>query len=269
MNRSIDSPGVAHSGSSATKNPVSILLLARQDKHLDQLIKLVSARDNFRLVARVDPEVDWHTRLPEQGMDIVLLQQSLIAPARSFSHTPLAETVFDDLQRRFPGLRVVVFGADMNDVFVRRMLRLGVQGLVDISSRSRELLAAAIDEVHRGGYWVARDALEKLVHSAIEIERIIERGFVDQIATMQDGLTRREAEVLERVLEGMSNKAIASQLFLSEQGVKMHLGRLFRKLGVANRAQLILSAFRRVCPFNQNLVDYLRQAREQRGPVKH
>ena len=76
-------------------------------------------------------------------------------------------------------------------------------------------------------------------------------------------------EVLERVLDGMSNKEIAGQLFLSEQGVKMHLGRLFRKFGVANRAQLILIAFRRVCPFNHNLVDYLRQAREERGTVRH
>ena len=107
------------------------------------------------------------------------------------------------------------------------------------------------------------------MHSAIEIERIIERGFVDQISAMQDGLTRREAEVLERVLDGMSNKEIAGQLFLSEQGVKMHLGRLFKKFGVANRAQLILIAFRRVCPFNHNLVDYLRQAREERGLVRH
>ena len=269
MNRSIEYPSVADTHSRAPYNAVSILLVARDDSHLDQLIKQVSARDNFRLVASVDPEDNWHTRLPEQAVDILLLQQSLVAPANPFSHTPRAETVFNALQQRLPGLRIVVFGSDMNDVFVRRMLRLGVQGLVDISSANRELLVAAIDEVQGGGYWVARAALEKLVHSAIEIERIIEQGFVDQIAAMQDQLTRREAEVLERVLDGMSNKEIASQLFVSEQGVKMHLGRLFKKFGVTNRAQLILSAFRRVCPFNHNLVDYLRQSRERRGPVRH
>jgi DNA-binding NarL/FixJ family response regulator len=268
MNRSTESPGVAGLHRSAPHNAVSILLVGREDRQLDQVVKLLSARDNFRVVARVDPQDDWYARLPAQVADIVLLQQSLIAPSNPFDHAPLAESVFSSLPLRFPDLRIVVFGTDLNDVFVRRMLRLGVHGLVDISSNG-ELLAAAIDEVHRGGYWVARKALEKLVHSAIEIERIIERGFVDQISAMQDGLTRREAEVLERVLDGMSNKEIAGQLFLSEQGVKMHLGRLFRKFGVANRAQLILIAFRRVCPFNHNLVDYLRQAREERGPLRH
>ena len=268
MSRSIESPGVADLPRSAPHNAVSILLVGRQDGQLDQVIKLLSARDDFQLAARVDPEDDWHTRPPALVADILLLQQSLIAPSSRFDHTPLAESVFSSLPQRFPDLRIVVFGTDMNDVFVRQMLRLGVQGLVDISS-DRELLAAAIDEVQRGGYWLAREALEKLVHSAIEIERIIERGFVDQISAMQDGLTRRETEVLERVLEGMSNREIAGQLFLSEQGVKMHLGRLFRKFGVANRAQLILTAFRRVCPFNHNLVDYLRQAREERGLLRH
>jgi DNA-binding NarL/FixJ family response regulator len=267
MNRSIEFP-VGDLRRSAPRNAVSILLVGHQDGQLDQVIKLLSTRDDFRLAASVDPEDDWHTRLPAQGTDILLLQQSLIAPASPFRHNPLAETVFSTVPQRFPDLRIVVFGADMNEVFVRRMLRLGVQGLVDISS-NRELLATAVDEVHRGGYWVARKTLEKRVHSAIEIERIIERGFVDQISAMQDGLTRRETEVLERVLDGMSNKEIAGQLFLSEQGVKMHLGRLFKKFGVANRAQLILIAFRRVCPFNHNLVDYLRQAREARGPVRH
>ena len=268
MNRSIASPGVADLHRNAPQDAVSILLVGRRDGQLDQVINLLSARDNFRVAARIDPEDDWCARLPDQVADILLLQQSLIAPANPFSHTPLAESVFSSLPPRFPDLRIVVFGTDLNDVFVRRMLRLGVRGLVDISS-NRELLGAAIDEVHRGGYWVACKALEKMVHSAIEIERIIERGFVDQISAMQDELTRREAEVLERVLDGMSNKEIAGQLFLSEQGVKMHLGRLFKKFGVANRAQLILIAFRRVCPFNHNLVDYLRQAREERSPVRH
>jgi DNA-binding NarL/FixJ family response regulator len=268
MNRSIESPGVAAAHRGPPHNALSILLVGHQDSQLEQVIKFLSARDGFQLAACVDPESDWHTRLLNQATNILLLQQSLIAPTHPFHHPPLAETVFNSLPQRFPDLRIVVFGADMNDVFVRRMLRLGVQGLVDISS-NRELLGAAIEEVHRGGYWVARKTLEKLLHSAVEIERIIERGFVDQIAAMQDGLTRRESEVLERVLEGMSNKEIAGHLLLSEQGVKMHLGRLFKKFGVANRAQLILIAFRRVCPFNHNLVDYLRQRRGERDRLRH
>jgi len=269
MNRLTESRYLADNPGTATRNPVSILLVARPDNHLDEVVKLISARDSFHLLACIDPQQDWHTRLPEQTMDILLVQKSVIAPAKSCSHTQIAETVFSTLQQRFPSLRIMVFGRSMDHVFVRRMLRLGVQGLIDSSVTGHELLASAIDEVHSGGYWIARNALEKLVHSALEIEHIIERGFLEQIAAMQDGLTRREAEVLERVLEGMSTRQIASQLFLSEQGVKMHLGRLFKKFGVANRAQLIVRAFQRACPFNHNMVNYFRQSREQRDATRH
>ena len=61
-------------------------------------------------------------------------------------------------------------------------------------------------------------------------------------------LTRRESEVLQRVLEGMSTRDIANDLNLSEQSIKLYLGRLFRKFGVTNRSQLILMTFQRVSP---------------------
>lgn len=52
-------------------------------------------------------------------------------------------------------------------------------------------------------------------------------------------LTRRERQVLERLCRGLSNKAIAAELEVSEQAVKAHLSRLYLKYGVANRAGLV------------------------------
>jgi DNA-binding NarL/FixJ family response regulator len=49
------------------------------------------------------------------------------------------------------------------------------------------------------------------------------------------GLTRREAEILELVAEGLSNVQIARALWVTEQTVKFHLSNIYRKLGVANR----------------------------------
>ena len=55
-------------------------------------------------------------------------------------------------------------------------------------------------------------------------------------------LTRRERQVLERVCGGLSNKAIARELGVSEQAVKAHMSRLFLKHGVGNRAGLVAAA---------------------------
>lgn len=57
------------------------------------------------------------------------------------------------------------------------------------------------------------------------------------------GLTEKERQVAELVTDGKSNKEISEFLGMNEKTVKYHLGNIFRKLGVATRAKLIVSAF--------------------------
>ncbi len=59
-----------------------------------------------------------------------------------------------------------------------------------------------------------------------------------------DGLTPREAEVLSLIATGLSNREIASALYLSEATVKSHINRLFAKTGVRDRAQAVQYAYR-------------------------
>jgi len=57
-------------------------------------------------------------------------------------------------------------------------------------------------------------------------------------------LTAKESQIVELVVEGFKNREIASRLFLSEQTIKSHLGRIFRKLQVRNRSQLVSMIFK-------------------------
>lgn len=56
----------------------------------------------------------------------------------------------------------------------------------------------------------------------------------------QRGLSHREAEVAELVSKGLSNKEVASQLFVTEKTVKFHLTNIYKKMAVKSRAQLIV-----------------------------
>ena len=58
-----------------------------------------------------------------------------------------------------------------------------------------------------------------------------------EAARRSAGLTPRELEILGAVSNGLSNRAIGAELFLSDQTVKFHLHRIYRKLGVANRTE--------------------------------
>ena len=60
-----------------------------------------------------------------------------------------------------------------------------------------------------------------------------------------ESLTPREIEVLELVAEGLSNKAVAGRLGISDQTVKFHLTSITGKLGAANRTDAVRRAVRR------------------------
>lgn len=56
-------------------------------------------------------------------------------------------------------------------------------------------------------------------------------------------LSRREQQIAEKILEGLPNKVIASQLFISERTVKFHCHNIYRKLEIRNRYSLMAIYF--------------------------
>ncbi|QJR81469.1 response regulator transcription factor [Alteromonas pelagimontana] len=59
-------------------------------------------------------------------------------------------------------------------------------------------------------------------------------------------LSKRELQVAHKIMEGLPNKTIASQLFISERTVKFHCANIYRKLDIRNRASLMASFFRQL-----------------------
>jgi ATP/maltotriose-dependent transcriptional regulator MalT len=90
-------------------------------------------------------------------------------------------------------------------------------------------------------------AIQPVLLSARD-ERLAARHGIELSSTRQppsapdDCLTRREREVLRLVAEGLSNKEVADELFISEVTVKLHLRHVYEKLGVRNRTEAALRA---------------------------
>jgi DNA-binding NarL/FixJ family response regulator len=68
-------------------------------------------------------------------------------------------------------------------------------------------------------------------------------GGLDEI--VDEPLTAREVQVLERLAEGLPNKAIATRLGISDQTVKFHVASISSKLGATNRTDAVRRAVRR------------------------
>ena len=93
------------------------------------------------------------------------------------------------------------------------------------------------DVVTDGGIWLGEDLMQFLIASLTQIKTT---NVLPQHNEWRQKVSHREAEVIESVALGASNKAIARQLDISERTVKAHLTNVFEKLGVTDRFNLAL-----------------------------
>src|SRR6266849_5317092 len=131
------------------------------------------------------------------------------------------------IRQQFPGARIIVLTTYDGDEDIYRSLQAGAQGYL-LKDMLFEELEDAIRKVHAGSRRIPAQVAERLA------ERM---GSSD--------LTGREIEVLEQIVAGNSNKAIAQRLNISEATVKSHINSILSKLGVSDRTQAATTALQR------------------------
>jgi DNA-binding NarL/FixJ family response regulator len=136
----------------------------------------------------------------------------------------------------WPQIRILLLNRQIRAQHIIEALQIGARAIV-LHERLTTDLVPAINCVSAGGYWLGEQRVEGLVTSLHQLVR--EQASPEQ---KHYGLTRREVEVLSRIVDGCSNRDIAGQFGLSEETVKRHLSNIFDKVGVSTRLELALFA---------------------------
>ncbi len=135
-------------------------------------------------------------------------------------------TCIELIRKRHPKVKVVVLSVFADNEHIQGALKRGASGYIVKSINPFDLPGAL------------RQAVEGTVYNAV--------GFPEQTEdTMarSAGLTEREIAILKAVARGLSNGAIARELWVTEQTVKFHLTNIYRKLGVSNRTEAARYAY--------------------------
>ena len=138
------------------------------------------------------------------------------------------------------GVRIVIFTGVDDPALQRHAVSLGAIGVVS-KDKAPEVLLQAITKVHAGQAWLERTMIADVLGEMSRTRRAHQLDpEVAKIAT----LTPRERVIIALIGEGLKNRQIAERLCLSEITVRHHLTTIFDKLGVIDRLELVVYAYR-------------------------
>ena len=142
-----------------------------------------------------------------------------------------------ELTRAAPDTKVLILTTFEQDDYVFGALRAGASGFLLKRTRPEELIAA-VHTIARG------DSLLSPSVTRLVIRRMAQQPLPDLANRAKlDKLTRREREVLELIARGLSNREIATELFVEESTVRTHVKRIQMKLQLRDRVQIVIFAY--------------------------
>jgi DNA-binding NarL/FixJ family response regulator len=142
-----------------------------------------------------------------------------------------------ELTTRVPDTKVVFFTVYDDDQYLFQALRVGASGFL-LKRITAPELADQLEHVIAGEVVIDPALAGRVAMTAAHLQR------GEFWAGAHLGLTQRESEVLELMVQGLTNRGIARKLVIGEETVKTHASAVYRKLDVEDRGQAIAAALR-------------------------
>ncbi|WP_414739027.1 response regulator transcription factor [Macrococcoides canis] len=127
------------------------------------------------------------------------------------------------VKAKFPEVKVLVLSSFIDEEHVLGVMDAGADGY-EMKDSEPKALIKTIKQIAAG---------EQIYHP--DVMKVRKSGM--NLAHLRNPLSKRELEVLKAMSEGLTNKEIAEQLFVSEKTVKTHVSHIFAKLEVGDRTQ--------------------------------
>ncbi|KQY55374.1 MULTISPECIES: response regulator transcription factor [unclassified Nocardioides] len=216
-------------------NPVRVLLVDDQELVRSGLQRILRRRDGFEVVGECADGAEIPGTLAE------------LAAAYDGTGAPVDVVVMDLRMKRVGGIEattrlrtdpeappVLALTTFDDDELLSGALRAGAAGFVLKDSPAEDLIRA-VRAVAAGDSWLDPGVTGRVLSTYVRTG--------PESAQRPEELTAREYEVLQAIGRGLANSEIASALHISELTVKSHIGRVFTKLDLRDRAAAVVYAF--------------------------
>jgi len=215
----------------ATSEAIGVLIADSNHMQSQLLIGALRRHPEFHITACDMETASILQAVTENYPRVAVLSMNSVANA--------SETVMT--LRRFhlshPEIPKVMLVETINRDLVISAFRSGARGIFCIANANLRLLCKCLLRVAAGQIWASTEQLNYLIDLISEVPSLrVLNSNGDRL------LTPREEQVVALVAEGLGNRQIARELNLSEHTIKKYLFRIFEKLGISTRVELVLYA---------------------------
>jgi DNA-binding NarL/FixJ family response regulator len=213
--------------SSATNNKIRVLVADSSRIHTQLLADTLKRDSDFEVIPYYSDSGLLASAAASLDADVLVLNANLDGQAS------LGFKALHELRGISANVRAIVLMETLGDELILMAFRAGARGIIGASQPMDEL-RKCIHGVQQGQIWANTREM------SLAVEALANAPTIRAInAAGLNLLSKRELEVVKLLVQGLSNSEIARQLQLSQHTVKNHLFRIFDKLGVSSRIELV------------------------------
>jgi len=216
------------------KEEINIILIDHQPIYREGIKQVLETSANFQVLVSSDHYSVVQSVLPYRLVDVILIDVSMALKN--------SEQITEHL-KQYPEMKMIVLASEKERKYVTEAIKVGAHGFL-LKEMDVYSFIEAIRLVKNGTSYIHPIATEELVNEFQHLIRRDEAKTKEQAQCPLHLYTKRECEVLQLLAKGKSNRAIASELKISEKTVKNHVSNLFRKMNVNDRTHAVVLAIR-------------------------
>ncbi len=212
--------------------------IAIADEHemfLEGLKNLLEANEypGYKVAATAKSGKDLISQIENEDFDALIFEINFVDIE--------PEDLIKEIRKADRNVKLFVLSAygDMN--LVKKCFRLGVDGYL-LKSSSSSSLFSGLDTIFRDDIYIGENLKVSPVKSIADnnsTESLEKKKYPYDRFLIRQKLTRREKEILRFICQGMSNRAIAKELYISDHTVGVHRKHIMKKINVTSTADLI------------------------------
>jgi DNA-binding NarL/FixJ family response regulator len=212
---------------------IKVLLRGKRTLSAELLTSAIQNESGIKIVSFTDSSEEMLGVLEQEHTDVILL---LSEPGHAGAQVIRS---LKSIRGATENVRVVVLTDKADSELVIDAFAAGANGIFSLHGCSLKMLCKCIEKVHEGHVWASSEELV-WVMDALQQRAAGQKRMSVINASGQRLLSQREEDVVDLLTEGLQNREIAQRLNLSEHTVKNYLFRIYEKLGISSRTELLL-----------------------------